>query len=47
MPLPPSVPLDEAAYVAKYTRFLGNPTIHMCSMLVAGTIVGSVTKFER
>jgi ribosomal-protein-alanine N-acetyltransferase len=43
----PSVPLDETAYVAKYTRFLDDPTIHMCTIVVAGTIVGSVAKFER
>ena len=43
----PSVPLDEAAYVAKYTRFLEDPTIHMCTIVVADAVVGSVAKFER
>jgi ribosomal-protein-alanine N-acetyltransferase len=40
------VPLDEAAYVAKYTAFLREPTIHMQTILMAGTIVGSIAKFE-
>jgi ribosomal-protein-alanine N-acetyltransferase len=42
----PRVPLDEAAYVAKYEAFLREPTIHMQTILVAGTIVGSIAKFE-
>jgi ribosomal-protein-alanine N-acetyltransferase len=42
----PRLPLDEAAYVAKYAAFLRAPTIHMQTILVAGTIVGSIAKFE-
>jgi ribosomal-protein-alanine N-acetyltransferase len=42
----PRVPLDQAAYVAKYAAFLREPTIHMQTILVAGTIVGSIAKFE-
>ena len=42
----PREPLDEAAYVAKYTRFLQDPTIRMQTILVAETIVGSLAKFE-
>jgi ribosomal-protein-alanine N-acetyltransferase len=42
----PRVPLDEAAYVAKYTAFLREPTIHMQTILMAGSIVGSIAKFE-
>ena len=40
------MPLDEAAYVAKYTAFLREPTIHMQTILVADTIIGSIAKFE-
>jgi ribosomal-protein-alanine N-acetyltransferase len=42
----PRVPLDQAAYVAKYTAFLREPTIHLQTILVAGTIVGSIAKFD-
>lgn len=42
----PPQPLDEAAYVAKYAAFLQDPTIHMQTMLVGDTIVGSIAKFE-
>lgn len=42
----PPKPLDETAYVTKYTRFLLDPTIHMQTILLAGTIVGSLAKFE-
>ena len=42
----PRVPLDEAAYVAKYAAFLRESTIHMQTILVADTIVGSIAKFE-
>jgi ribosomal-protein-alanine N-acetyltransferase len=42
----PRVPLDEATYVAKYSAFLQEPTIHMQTILAAGTIVGSIAKFE-
>lgn len=42
----PREPLDEAAYVAKYSAFLQEPTINMQTILVAGTIVGSLAKFE-
>jgi ribosomal-protein-alanine N-acetyltransferase len=43
----PHNPLSEAAYVDKYTAFLLDPTINMMTILVAGTIVGSLAKFER
>ncbi|TDN40287.1 N-acetyltransferase [Hymenobacter sp. UV11] len=42
----PPQPLDEAAYVAKYSAFLRDPTIHMQTILLAGTLVGSIAKFE-
>jgi ribosomal-protein-alanine N-acetyltransferase len=43
----PAEPLGQAAYIAKYSAFLLDPTIHMQSIMVAGTLVGSLAKFER
>jgi len=37
---------DRAAYLAKYRRFLLDPTIHMQSILVDGELAGSIAKFE-
>lgn len=37
---------DKAAYLERFTRFLHDPTIHMQTILVAGTIAGSIAKFE-
>lgn len=37
---------DQAAYLAKYRRFLLDPTIHMQSILVDGVVAGSIAKFE-
>ncbi|UOQ53535.1 GNAT family N-acetyltransferase [Hymenobacter cellulosivorans] len=37
---------NKAAYVEKYGGFLLNPTIHMQTILVDGTIAGSISKFE-
>jgi ribosomal-protein-alanine N-acetyltransferase len=34
------------AYVEKFTRFLQEPSIHMRTILVGETIVGSIAKFE-
>lgn len=34
------------AYIEKFTRFLNDPTIHMRTILVDETIVGSMAKFE-
>jgi len=42
----PREPLDEAAYVAKYAAFLQEPTIHMRTILVGDTLIGSIAKFE-
>jgi ribosomal-protein-alanine N-acetyltransferase len=36
----------KTAYLEKFTRFLHDPTIHMQTILVAGTIAGSIAKFE-
>ncbi|MBB1285274.1 GNAT family N-acetyltransferase [Flavisolibacter sp. BT320] len=38
-------PDDEKAYFEKYTRLLQDPTILMQTILVDGTIVGSVSSF--
>ncbi|MGI4863079.1 MAG: GNAT family N-acetyltransferase [Janthinobacterium lividum] len=43
----PKEPLDEAAYIEKYTRFLHDPVINTQTILVEETIVGSIAKFER
>ncbi|WP_324680528.1 GNAT family N-acetyltransferase [Hymenobacter sp. GOD-10R] len=37
---------DQAAYVAKFTRFLLDPTIHTHTILVGETIVGSMAKYK-
>lgn len=37
---------NQAAYLEKYTGFLQNPTINMQTILVDGTIAGSISKFE-
>ena len=36
---------DKEAYIIKYTAFLSNPTINMRTILVNGSIAGSVAKF--
>ncbi|WBO86339.1 GNAT family N-acetyltransferase [Hymenobacter yonginensis] len=42
----PAENADQTAYLAKFRRFLLNPTIHMQSILVAGELAGSISKFE-
>ena len=37
---------DRDAYVARFTKFLHDPTIHMQTVLVNGAIAGSIAKFE-
>jgi RimJ/RimL family protein N-acetyltransferase len=37
---------NKAAYLEKFTRFLLDPTIHMQTILLDETIVGSIAKFE-
>lgn len=39
-------PTDQAAYREKYTKHLNDPTINMQTILVDGTIAGSIAKFE-
>jgi ribosomal-protein-alanine N-acetyltransferase len=36
---------DKTAYIAKYTRFLNDPTIHMRTIKADGVIAGSIAKF--
>jgi ribosomal-protein-alanine N-acetyltransferase len=36
---------DKNAYIAKYTRFLSDPTINMRTILLEENIVGSVAKY--
>ncbi|AMR26212.1 GCN5 family acetyltransferase [Hymenobacter psoromatis] len=42
----PKGPLNQEAYVEKFTRFLRDPTITMQTILVGEIIVGSIAKFE-
>lgn len=39
-------PTDKDAYLKKYTKHLGDPTINMQTILVGETIAGSIAKFE-
>lgn len=36
---------NKTAYIEKYTRFLANPTIHMCTIKAGDIIAGSIAKF--
>lgn len=36
---------DKNAYIQKYAKFLDDPTIHMCTIIVDDVIAGSVAKF--
>src|SRR6478735_2656105 len=36
---------DKEAYIARYTTYLSNPTINMRTILVNGSIAGSVAKY--
>ncbi|MCW3463938.1 GNAT family N-acetyltransferase [Chitinophaga nivalis] len=38
-------PSDKNAYIEKYSKFLFDPTIHMCTISVNDEIVGSIAKF--
>ena len=39
-------PADKTAYLAKYSRFLTDPTINMQTIILENEIVGSIAKFE-
>lgn len=42
----PKDPTDKTAYFEKYTKHINDPTINMQTILVDGTIIGSIAKFE-
>jgi RimJ/RimL family protein N-acetyltransferase len=42
----PKNPADKEAYFEKYAKFLDDPTINMQTILVDGTVAGSIAKFE-
>jgi RimJ/RimL family protein N-acetyltransferase len=42
----PKNPADKEAYFEKYAKFLDDPTINMQTILVDGTVAGSISKFE-
>lgn len=39
-------PTDKTAYLQKYTKFLKDPTKNMQTIIVAGSIAGSISAFE-
>jgi len=39
-------PTDKNAYLNKYTKLLGEPTVHMRTIMVDNVIAGSISKFE-
>lgn len=41
----PKDPSDKAAYIEKYTKFLGDPTINMRTIKADDEIAGSIAKF--
>lgn len=42
----PKHPSDKKAYLEKYTKHINDPTINSQTILVDGTIAGSIAKFE-
>ena len=42
----PKDPTVKTAYFEKYTKHINDPTINMQTILVDGTIIGSIAKFE-
>jgi len=38
-------PTDKEAYIQKYAKFLDDPTIRMCTIIVDDLIAGSIAKF--
>jgi [ribosomal protein S5]-alanine N-acetyltransferase len=39
-------PTDKTAYLQKYSKFLNDPSINMCTIMVDNIIAGSIAKFE-
>ncbi|WP_300597552.1 GNAT family N-acetyltransferase [Niabella sp.] len=42
----PKDPTDKTAYLNKYTKLLGEPTVHMRTIMADNVIAGSISKFE-
>ena len=42
----PKDPIDQSAYIEKFTKFLTDPTIHMQTIKINNVIVGSIAKYE-
>jgi len=42
----PRDPTDKPAYIAKYTKLLQEPSVHMRTILYKDRIAGSISKFE-
>ena len=43
----PSNPADKPAYLSKYSKLLGDPTVNNQTIIVDNVIAGSIAKFER
>ena len=41
----PKDPTDKAAYIAKYTKLLSDPTVNNQTIIIDNIIVGSIAKF--
>jgi [ribosomal protein S5]-alanine N-acetyltransferase len=41
----PKAPTDKAAYIAKYTKLLSDPTVNNQTIIIDNNIVGSIAKF--
>ncbi len=41
----PKDPTDKAAYIAKYTKLLSDPTVNNQTIIIDNNIVGSIAKF--
>lgn len=41
----PKDPTDKAAYIAKYTKLLSDPTVNNQTIIIDNVIVGSIAKF--
>ena len=41
----PKDPTDKSAYISKYTKLIGDPTVNNQTVILDNTIVGSIAKF--
>lgn len=37
---------NKSAFLVKYTKLLDEPTVHMQTLMLAGVVIGSISKFE-